>query len=136
MMAMFPYAEQFYLTCRVEKTTYPELGDVFQSDRNRASLDRDVKDASGAETIKIHKFEKDAVYLFFVRNYTEDYPVGSEKEIARSGAMIKVYRGQEKKPIYTARVPVGEGYYWNAICLWGDTGELQPIDTITEEAMG
>lgn len=136
MMAMFPYTEQFYLTCRVEKTTRPELGDVFQSDRNRASLDQDVKDASGAETINIHKFEKVAVYLFFVRNYTEDYPVGSEKEIARSGAMIKVYRGQEKKPFYTARVPVGEGYYWNAICLWGDTGELQAIDTITEEAMG
>lgn len=131
LMAMFPYEDEFYLTCIREKTKNPELGDVFQSDPDRASLDRDVTDASGAETISIHNIEEGGLYLFLVRNFRGT----TREQLTESGAILRVYRKNETKPFYTAEVPAGSGYYWNAFYLWGDTGEILPVDTITDEAM-
>lgn len=131
LMAMFPYKDEFYLTCIREKTQNPELGNVFQSDLERTSLDGDVEDASGAETITIHNIEEGGLYLFLVRNFDEK----TRKQLQESGATLRVYRGYESEPIYVTQVPAGAGYYWNAFYLWGDTGEILPIDTITDEAM-
>lgn len=131
MMAMFPYEDEFYLTCIRDKTSHPELGDVFESDLDRASLDRDVTDASGAETISLHNIEEGGLYLFLVRNFHEK----TREQLAESGAILRMYRKNETEPFYTGEVPAGDGYYWNAFYLWGDTGEILPIDTITDEAM-
>lgn len=131
MMAMFPYEDEFYLTCMRDKTAHPELGDVFQSDPDRASIDRDVTDASGAETISLHNIEEGGLYLFVVRNFDEK----TREQLEESGAILRLYRRDETEPFYTVEVPAGDGYYWNAFYLWGDTGEVIPIDTITDEAM-
>ncbi len=138
LMAMFPYRDEFYVTCCVEKTERPELGDVFQRDPERASLDQDVCDDAGTETITIHNMEKDGIYLFIVWNWAYIWrsPLEPEKQIAQSGATVRVYRGNETEPCYESQVPQGEGYYWNVFYLFGDTGEIVPIDTITDEAMG
>lgn len=132
LMAMFPYEDEFYVTCIREKTANPELGDVFQSDPAKASLDRDVQDASGAETIFLHNMEEDGLYLFFVRNFSKK----TEEQLKDSGAILRVYRRDETEPFATLEVPEGEGYYWNAFYLVGDIGEIIPIGTITDEVTG
>lgn len=129
------YSDEVYVSQRKNfvpgQDDYSELGDVFQSDPDRASLDRDVTDASGAETISIHNIEEGGLYLFLVRNFRET----TRGQLEESGAVLRVYRKNETKPFYTAEVPAGSGYYWNAFYLWGDTGEILPVDTITDEAM-
>lgn len=131
LSAMFLDREYFYLTYFVEKAAHPELGDVFQKDEKRAGIDKDVRDSFGPETTTIYNLEEGGYYFFSVRNFEED----SRSSLSLSGAMVRVYRGNSTKPVYTTKVPEGEGFYWNAFCIMGDTGEILPINTITDEVL-
>ncbi len=129
LTGVFPDTEGLFMCTFVEKTAHPELADIFQKDDGRASLDHDVKDA-GTETTVLHQVEPGGYYFFSVRNARED----NHLYLAQSGATIKVYREGDTEPMYTATVPKqGKGYYWNAFCIFGETGEILPINSVTDE---
>lgn len=121
----------FYMTYFVEKTFRPELGDVFQKD-DRAEIVKDVKDGSGPEVTKIYELEEGGYYSFSVRNYSGK----SQELLSRSGAKVKLYKGDEKTPMYTCSVPEGKGYYWEAFILLGDSGILLPYNRLTYDVRG
>lgn len=147
--AMFPEKDNYmYLTCNVAKTENRDLADVFQTDETKASLDCDDTDSYGPETLTLHNMEKGGYYFFVVRNYTADSLTPEEireqglivkelkSQLSNSGATVKVYRGNDTEPVYVTKVPEGEGYFWNVFCIWGETGQIIPLNTITDEALG
>ncbi len=131
LVAAFPQDEYFYMTYFVEKTFHPELADVFQKD-DRAEIVKDVKDGSEPETTKIYNLEADGYYYFMVCNHSKN----DREELSLSGATIRVYSGNETTPVYTCRVPKGEGYCWNAFCILGNGGYIVPVDEISDNAFG
>ncbi len=121
----------FYMTYFVEKTFRPELGYVFQKD-DRAEIVKDVRDGSEPEVTKIYELEEGGYYSFSVRNYSGK----SQDLLSRSGAKVKLYKGNEKTPMYTCSVPEGRGYYWRPFLILGDSGILIPDHKLTNGARG
>ncbi len=93
-------------------------GDYHISFRNMKSanggeavLDRDDTDKFGPETITVKKIDTDAVYTFWVQDYTNRDDDNSRR-LSKSGATVKVY-GNGKLLDYVS-VPTGErGNKWN-----------------------
>lgn len=132
LAVMFPADNSFYLTYFYDKASHPELGDVFQADFSKASIDQDVVSGGETETTVIYNLEAGGCYLFSIRDYEESGSVN----LKGSGAVIKVYQGNQKEPCYTAKVPDGDGYYWNAFMIDGSSWMIYPINTITDQFMG
>ncbi len=89
----------------------------------------DVTDGHGPETITITEVGP-GVYTFAVENYSARELPPSNDGLARSGAIVEVYRGNDRIATYT--VPNIPGRVWTVFSLSGQT--LMPINTITSPA--
>jgi uncharacterized protein YfaP (DUF2135 family) len=95
-----------------------------------ACLDNDVTDGNGPETITITAVQ-DGVYTFAVDNFSARTLPANDNSLARSGAIVEVYRGNDR--IATYAVPNIAGRVWTVFSLSGQT--LTPINTITSPAL-
>ena len=78
-----------------------------------AILDVDDTTSYGPETTTF-KVASTGTYRFYVHDYTnKEYP--SSRAMARSGAVVRVYKGTEK--IAEVSVPGGAGIYWNVFTI-------------------
>ncbi|MGN7385539.1 carboxypeptidase regulatory-like domain-containing protein [Sporosarcina sp. SAFN-015] len=97
---------------------------------NGASLDRDDRSSYGPETITISEI-KDGIYTFQIHDYSNmDY--GNSKALSLSGAKVAVYFGDSTVPVREFSVPYDvQGTYWKVFNLIGLTGEIIPVNEIT-----
>ncbi len=94
-----------------------------------ACLDIDVVDGNGPETITITEVQA-GVYTFAVENFSARGLPSNNDGLARSGAVVEVYRGNDR--IATYAVPNIAGRVWTVFSLNGQT--LTPINTISSPA--
>ena len=120
-------------------TPLPEYPKVWYVDRGNCSdipyacLDTDDKNGYGPETITISQLQP-GNYAFGVHNpnYTI-YP--NITPITQSGAQVRVY--DSTGMLNEFRVPgTGQGDMWYVFDLNGDTGEIKPVNCITDYASG
>jgi uncharacterized protein YfaP (DUF2135 family) len=95
-----------------------------------ACLDTDDTDGNGPETITITNVQN-GVYTFAVENFSARTLPANDNSLARSGAIVEVYRGNDR--IATYPVPNIAGRVWTVFSLSGQT--LTPINTITSPAL-
>lgn len=99
-----------------------------------ARVDHDVTDKYGPETVTIHELLPNDVYRFSVHNICYDTSNDS-MELARSGAVVKVYRLKNGEVlISTHHVPQEPGNLWTVFELTAGTDILiKPINLMTFE---
>jgi hypothetical protein len=90
------------------------------------NLDRDDRSSYGPETITINQMENSAIYDLYVVDYT-NLQSPSSNMLSRSGAVIRVYRGDQLA--YTFSVPSGAGIRWNVFKI--ERNQLQVVNTLT-----
>lgn len=83
---------------------------VYYSNRDEMEANLDVDDTSsyGPETITLSTIENDAVYKYYIHNYTNAYSDTSDA-LSNSGANVKVYVGNNE---YVFNVPNYPGTIW------------------------
>jgi hypothetical protein len=90
------------------------------------NLDRDDRSSYGPETITVNQMENSAVYDLYVVDYT-NLQSPSSNMLSRSGAVIRVYRGDQLA--HTFSVPSGAGIRWNVFKI--ERNQLQVVNTLT-----
>ena len=92
-----------------------------------AELDTDDTDSYGPETVTF-KIEPGGTYRYYVYDYTNgtDENVLICSDLARSGATVAVYQGNEQIGIFS--VPSGPGFYWEVFTI--RDGEFTLTNTI------
>ncbi len=97
-----------------------------------ATLDVDDRDGFGPETITISQLNA-GTYTFTVDNYSaynQDFDWDMDAPFTESGAVVKVYRGNQV--IATYNVPTtGSGNTWNVFTLDGTTGLPTEVNTLS-----
>lgn len=107
--------------------TYYSDREFEQNGVRYADLDVDDTTYEGPETTTIYQ-PVDGEYRFIVHNYTDkEKPEGTR--LSTSGAVVKVFRGEQVLATYN--VPVGIGTQWNVCSYNAMTHVLTPINTIT-----
>ncbi len=90
-----------------------------------AQLDRDDMTGKGPETITANRIDKNAVYTYFIHDYTNRRKAGNQ-ELAKSRAHVQVYGNNQLLHVYT--VPQsGEGTYWPVFQIIN--GEVKAVQT-------
>ncbi|MCA9989580.1 MAG: carboxypeptidase regulatory-like domain-containing protein [Anaerolineales bacterium] len=91
------------------------------------TLDVDDTNGEGPETITISQLAGSGTYTYAVYNYTGN----SGGKLSESGATVRVYRGSQEIAIYT--VPTtGDGLWWYVFTLDGATGNITPVNTLSD----
>lgn len=91
-----------------------------------AVLDVDDTSKYGPETTTVYNPVKND-YTFCVYNYSH----GNEAQLKKSGAEVRVYRGNSNDPLCNLYVPNSNGYCWNVFTYNGSTKKVTPTNTIT-----
>lgn len=87
-----------------------------------ATLDHDVTEGRGPETITIHQFTS-GTYKYYVNKWS------SGGTLAASNALVQVYTAQGL--VRTIQIPTtGSGEYWNVLTIDGTTKSLTVINQI------
>ena len=90
-------------------------------------LDLDDVTGEGPETITISQLAGSGTYTYAVLNFSGN----SEGTLSASGAVVRVYRGDQEIGTYT--VPTtGAGVWWNVFTLDGVTGTITPVNTLSD----
>ena len=100
----------------------------YPADPPYASLDHDVTEGYGPETVTIYH-PQTGTYRFFVHNYKEEQ--GNTGELAGCGAVCQVYvnDGVNDNLVKTYIVPTsGTGDYWNICTVDGATGAVTNVN--------
>lgn len=95
---------------------------AYDGDKRIANLDVDDTTSYGPETITLNPTTT-GVYKYYVYHFS-----GSES-IAKSGAQVKVYRGNTLIKTYNAPTDQGDSRYWNVFTL--ENGVMTDVNTIT-----
>lgn len=99
-----------------------------KSDDGTVWLDRDDMDSFGPETITITETDNNAIYRYYVHNWSKR----NEKlslSLSESGAKIRVYA--DNKQIKNYYIPKFEkGNFWNVFDI--DKGDIKDINTLKE----
>ena len=99
------------------------------SDDRLARLDRDDTDGYGPETITANKVDDDAVYVYFVHDFTNYGKVNSDN-LSRSRAVVKVFGNDQLLQVISIprKIP---GNYWQVFRI--EKGELKVMNTIMDK---
>jgi hypothetical protein len=89
-------------------------------------LDRDDRDGYGPETITVNRAENQAVYDFYVFDFT-DHAAPNSDNLSKSGAVVRVY--SEDRLVYTFTVPSGPGIRWNVFTI--QENQIRTVNTLT-----
>lgn len=95
-----------------------------------AILDLDDVDGHGPETITISQLNA-GTYTYAIYNYGRGN-LGEATTIPASGAVVRVYRGDQEIATYTAESLTGDGNTWNVFTLDGATGNITPVNTLSQ----
>ncbi len=96
-----------------------------------ANLDLDDTNGNGPETITIAQ-QEDGTYTYAVYNYSVARN-GDTTPFSISGAVVRVYKGDQE--INTFAVPTtGDGVWWYVFDLDGATGNITPVNTLSDTA--
>ena len=106
---------------------YYSAQSFYIDDEMQANLDLDDTESYGPETTTIN-VDSNSTYHFGVYNYS-GYDAGM---LMNSGATVQVYTESAGIPSQTFHVPAGSGYYWDVFTYNGATGEIAPVNTITD----
>ncbi len=98
---------------------------------DNATLDVDETKGYGPETITISQMKNGEVYKYYVQNYSTDV-VTTAQRLSKSGAIIKIYLGNNAVEYYTFYVPSGTGAYWNLFTYDKATGTFNIINEISD----
>jgi uncharacterized protein YfaP (DUF2135 family) len=102
---------------------YPAKGQTIEN----VMLDLDDTSGEGPETITISQLAGNGTYTYAVLNFSGN----SEGTLSASGAVVRVYRGDQEIGTYT--VPTtGDGRWWNVFTLDGATGAITPVNTLSD----
>lgn len=101
---------------------YPSKGQTIEN----VTLDLDDTNGEGPETITISQLAGSGTYTYAVLNYSGN----SGGTLSASGAVVRVYRGDQEIATYT--VPTtGDGVWWHVFNLDGATGAITEINTLS-----
>jgi len=96
-----------------------------------ASLDVDVDDSFGPETITIHNFV-DGVYHYYIQDFTNRYNTNSYY-LANSRAVVRIYN-EYNSLIDTFHAPIGRtpGNLWHVFSITSVEGEyrITPVNSV------
>ncbi len=99
---------------------------MHSSSDGKAILDHDATYGYGPETITINLIDNDAVYDYFVHNYSERNSTNSSG-LARSNATVKVYDSQGLHRMYKIQEQKS-GTYWDVFRI--ENGEIEEVNRI------
>ena len=94
-----------------------------------ATLDLDDRNGYGPETITITD-KVSGTYRYYVHDFTNRY--ANSRWLALSGAQVKVYSGNREPVVFT--VPSGYGNVWHVFDLDGETGEITPVHSMSNQS--
>jgi RHS repeat-associated protein len=94
-----------------------------------ANLDLDDRNGFGPETITITD-KIPGTYRYYVHDFTNRY--ANSRWLSLSGAQVKVYAGNREPLIFT--VPSGYGNVWHVFDLNGETGEIVPVHSLSNQS--
>ncbi|MEZ4595106.1 MAG: carboxypeptidase regulatory-like domain-containing protein, partial [Chloroflexota bacterium] len=95
-----------------------------------AILDLDDVDGHGPETITISQLNA-GTYTYAIYNYGRGN-LGEATTIPASGAVVRVYRGDQEIATYTAESLAGDGNTWNVFTPGWDNWQHHPVNTLSQ----
>lgn len=97
-----------------------------QNNIEYVNLDRDDTDSYGPETTTVYTMNSTGIYSFYVHDYTNGGN-SSSTEMSNSGAMVKVYKGEDLCATYPVPTNV-QGVYWKVFDYDAATNTIMPVN--------
>jgi hypothetical protein len=119
-------------------TSNHQLFEVYYGNRvgSDVTLDHDVTNGYGPETVTISHFDPNIVYRYWVHDYSDAYDPTTR--LAASGASVTLYIADEQAQVTTQTfaVPQGTGTVWQVFDLNGATGAVTTVNQIRQNEPG